>query len=718
MNTKETTPFLSVIIPVHNAEQYLETALDTVQNQNFSDIEIICINDASTDSSEEILTLRALQDSRLKIININGHNAGIARNTGLANAQGKYILFLDSDDFLEPGTFNDLHDIALANDLDILLFGGRRYDQAKQELAPKIEFVRADLAPSGVFEATDAPINLFQLTTPAPWNKLYKRSVLKSNELEFQTLANAEDLYFSLSALALSKRIMAIDGDYIRYRVNTGGENIETRKKETPLCFFEALEALKTKLVEANLFERLHLSFCEQVLSTTKYNLETAGSYFARTQILKALSDNPLDIRSYLDYNNVLYPSNYAYNCARFISAALTQYKTTLLEAVGDSLSKPKQISDSEGLIQNEAPMVSIIIPVFNDELYIPYTLESILKQTYSDYEVICIDDGSSDNSLHILEEYSKKDARIKVYTQENSGLSITRNHGQDLSRGSYIMFLDGDDMLSPDALQKLIQKVTSENLDILLFNSDVFYDDKELETTKASYKTYYKRSKEYKNIYSGIDLLFEMEETGDYLPSACFMITNSEFLRTTGLRFHPGILHEDNSHTYALMLCAKRASHIDQSFYQRRIHADSIMTKESAFANVYGYYACWQDMIRTAISYCDVKVMDDALFKRLTSLPSKARESAINIYNRIPQSEKGALCAMDNIEKYSFMQAIDSIATLRAKKIEAERKTQALRKQLKKAKDSAVKLKQCNSFKIGRAITAPARKIKRLMKH
>ncbi len=115
-------------------------------------------------------------------------------------------------------------------------------------------------------------------------------------------------------------------------------------------------------------------------------------------------------------------------------------------------------------------PKVSIIIPVYNTEAYLERALTSVLSQTYRDFEAICVNDGSTDNSLAILESYAQKDPRIKVVSQENQGLSMARNNGLKNARGEYIYFLDSDDALHPQMLEITISKITEHQADLLCF--------------------------------------------------------------------------------------------------------------------------------------------------------------------------------------------------------------------------------------------------------
>lgn len=113
---------------------------------------------------------------------------------------------------------------------------------------------------------------------------------------------------------------------------------------------------------------------------------------------------------------------------------------------------------------------ISVIVPVYNVEDYLGECLDSLITQTLSDIEIICINDGSTDNSLEILTNYSKRDSRIKIITQENKGLSSARNRGFEFINGKYTYFIDSDDILKSDALEKLYNLACDKNTDFIIF--------------------------------------------------------------------------------------------------------------------------------------------------------------------------------------------------------------------------------------------------------
>ena len=240
---------------------------------------------------------------------------------------------------------------------------------------------------------------------------------------------------------------------------------------------------------------------------------------------------------------------------------------------------------------------VSLIVPVFNAEKYIRECLDSLVSQTMRDIEIVCVNDGSTDSSLAILAEYAQHDARVRVFSQPNGGLSVARNAGLREVSGEYLLFMDSDDRLEPTAVERLYERASNGCLDLLLYNADCFPDSREANKQVKSYNAYYRRSREYGEIRPGADLAAEMRGNGDYLCSACFVLWRTEFLRTNGLKFTVGILHEDTDFTFRALLLAKRAAHMDAVFFHRRVRAGSIMSNLVRFASSYGAFRAFLGM-------------------------------------------------------------------------------------------------------------------------
>ena len=222
--------------------------------------------------------------------------------------------------------------------------------------------------------------------------------------------------------------------------------------------------------------------------------------------------------------------------------------------------------------------MISVIIPVYNVEDYLHVCINSVLKQTYQDFEIICIDDASSDSSLKILEYFSQKDSRIKVMKNEsNKGPGFSRNLGLDVAKGKYIYFLDGDDWLCHNAFEILIENIEKDNLDFILFKNIVYYED----SKSFGFESYYNMeflNKFESKVFNHLDLdkskLFEISN------ASWNKLFLKSFLDNNNIRFpNENLIQEDNPFFYKALLSAKTIFLIDEYLHNRRRRPNSIMT-------------------------------------------------------------------------------------------------------------------------------------------
>lgn len=216
-------PKVSVIIPVHNTEKFIEKCLDSVCNQTLSDIEIICINDASTDNSLEILKRYAAKDDRIKVVNFEENKgAAAARNTGIDAATGEYIGFVDSDDFIDAEFYEKLYNKAVDENADVAK--GNIYDYNGE---------------TGVVELTD----FYDMNDKIRENKfyfhygftsaIYKTEFIKNNCIHFPIdLIYFEDPYFSIMALLKYNTLVIVDDAKYYYTINPDSvsKNVNTEK--------------------------------------------------------------------------------------------------------------------------------------------------------------------------------------------------------------------------------------------------------------------------------------------------------------------------------------------------------------------------------------------------------------------------------------------------------------------------------------------------------
>ncbi|OXX83612.1 glycosyltransferase [Paraclostridium benzoelyticum] len=231
---------------------------------------------------------------------------------------------------------------------------------------------------------------------------------------------------------------------------------------------------------------------------------------------------------------------------------------------------------------------VSIIIPVYNVEAYLEQSIESAINQTLDSIEIIAINDGSTDQSLEILKGYESKYDFIKVINQKNKGVSAARNTGIQHARGEYIYFLDSDDYIGLDTMKYCYDLAKKENLDILTFDADVFFEN----TTIDVVKNIYNREKLLKSyVMNGNEFYFYSWNNRGYRVPVWLNFYNTEFLLSNKLSFYEGIIHEDELHSLKSFILAERVMYVPKKFFYRRIRKNSIMTTKLSEKNFIGIY-------------------------------------------------------------------------------------------------------------------------------
>lgn len=242
--------------------------------------------------------------------------------------------------------------------------------------------------------------------------------------------------------------------------------------------------------------------------------------------------------------------------------------------------------------------LVSVVIPVYNVEQYLKECVDSVLNQTYSDYEIILVDDGSTDNSGKLCDSYLSVDNRIKVIHRKNGGLSAARNTGLDAASGDYIYFLDSDDYIEPVTLEHLVHTAKTDDADMVFFDGYVFYTDCEEEGTTYGYS----RNDHYQTD-TGRKVLEDMLINEEYRTAVPLTFYKTKYLQKNNIRFYEGILHEDELFTFQTFNANGIVAHCHEKLYARRIRPASIMTassNERRYTSMLTIYRELAEMYRT----------------------------------------------------------------------------------------------------------------------
>lgn len=235
--------------------------------------------------------------------------------------------------------------------------------------------------------------------------------------------------------------------------------------------------------------------------------------------------------------------------------------------------------------------ILSVIIPVYNSERYLPECLDSLRNQTFQDLEFICVDDGSTDNSGAICEQYAAMDKRFSVIHQANGGAAAARNRGLDLAQGKFIAFMDSDDFLEPDAYERTIAKFTSDEIDIVQFLFRMFDDHGSIQcgfpTIKQINTTFQDR----------LNCILSTKHI------SCNKIYRRSFLLHNKIRYPEGYWYEDVPFTHQCAFLARRIDAYSDLLYHYRI-GHGISTNKDSSSKAIEYIRTYELMYHLMLQY------------------------------------------------------------------------------------------------------------------
>ncbi len=302
-------------------------------------------------------------------------------------------------------------------------------------------------------------------------------------------------------------------------------------------------------------------------------------------------------------------------------------------------------------------PEVSVIIPVYNVEKYLPQCLDSVINQTFTDIEIICVNDGSTDESAEILQKYAAKDSRIKVITQENKGLSATRNIGLAHATADYISFIDSDDFISSVFLENLYQAICTTNSDIAGCN---FAKIENKENLPILYNP------EVRKFAPAIDVLLDKKNF------IHFNVWNKLYKREAikDIRFIEGIYYEDWVFNTCVFAQIESFAWIDSPFYGYRISNESIMRSSYnlkklndyviGINEVYkfinkNYSLQWLKIKQTRIARTVKMMMNSALRSKNSEIINETKRTLKDLYKKQIVGYRG-LSLQNKIKLFKFL--------------------------------------------------------------
>lgn len=406
---------ISIVIPIYNAEKYLEQCLNSIKNQTYKNFEVILVNDGSIDNSESICKAFVESDTRFRYyLKANG-GASSARNLGLDNVKGDFITFIDSDDWIAEKHLELLINSIKKTNSDIVVSCYKEFDNnidtyytivyTKQE-KNLLNFEKMNRDDFLTIFPKLMSLNVCFNNAVA---KLFRKELV--NNLRFDTsIKYGEDLDFYFSLYLNVESISYVDELTYVYRIH--GDSTTSNFNQ------EYAEQ------ELSIFKKMFKKIQEIGLPTIHYFNKFQKLLKARVNYIK----NKVLLNEHLDF----------------------------LKNIEETVTYPNTL-------------ISVVIPIYNVSPYLRLCLESIENQTYPYFEVLLVNDGSRDNSEDICQEFINKDKRFRYFEQENLGLSAARNTGILNSKGEFITFIEGDDFVVPNYLAELYQSALKNDSEIVI---------------------------------------------------------------------------------------------------------------------------------------------------------------------------------------------------------------------------------------------------------
>ena len=508
---------ISIIVPIYNTEKYLHQCLDSILNQTYTNFEVLLVNDGSTDSSGMICQEYVGRDSRFRYFEKDNGGVASARNLGLERSGGgAYITFIDSDDWIEPNYLEVLYTALKESNTDVAISTYKRFAQdgvfyLRSYSREDDEFLNIGTRSRDYFLEILPRLGELDHSFYSISSKLIKREII-GNLLFDEQISYAEDLNFFFHLyLGVESVVYVRDYTYI-YRTH----DASTSQNVTEL---KALQ-------ELGIYKRMFQQIDRMGLPTFHY--------FKR-------------IENVVAYRISGFPS----------SKAIKEYELFVSE-IRERVTYPQ-------------PLISLIVPIYNVENYLWSCLDSIAKQTYSNIEVLLVNDGSPDGSGVICQEFVASDSRFRYIEKANGGLSDARNVGIARAQGEFLSFVDSDDWIEPTYVEDLYRAALFNDAEVVVSNYKKF-DVKDNCYWIHVFDDYYETH------YSGEELIQQLPalERKDFSFTTSWGILFAHRL-FEAISFPKGKTIEDTRTNYRLFAESRRLTYIHKALYNYRVGVDSI---------------------------------------------------------------------------------------------------------------------------------------------
>lgn len=311
----------------------------------------------------------------------------------------------------------------------------------------------------------------------------------------------------------------------------------------------------------------------------------------------------------------------------------------------------------------SSAPVVSVIIPMYNTERYIDECIASLRAQTFPYFEAFCVDDASEDASFVSAQRATAGDARFTcLQLPQHGGQSVARNVALEQARGEYVVLLDSDDYLVPCALEHLVAYAHTMQLDELYFNARSFYESPQ---AHQLVREDFSNRPSFSQVVTGLELFTFFQQHDAFFPQAALRMVRRDLIEKHAIRFYEGIIHEDVLFTFMCLAYARRSSFLNEQLYMRRVRMGSTMVQpKRTIDNVRGHYVCMREITTWVTRHESVlsPAIIDALAKQLFAYRALCARDWVHDID--PSDKQAFLASLSVRERFAFSEDIIALGT------------------------------------------------------
>lgn len=572
---------ISIVIPVYNAEKYLEQCLNSIENQTYKNFEVILVNDGSIDHSESICMDFVKVDTRFKYFTKVNGGASSARNFGLDNVTGDYITFIDADDWVDENHLEVLINNIKDNNSDMAVSSIKKFDMSNNFHFRMYSNQEKYLLNYNKLNREEFLVILPKLilannSYKVAVSKLFKKELVTDVRFD-ESIVYGEDLEFFFKIYNNINSISYIDEVTYVYRLHD----------ERSSSKFGQLHMEQELAIYKKMYERI-----EELGLPTIHYVNT--------------------LRNLLDYRKDYLDNRDLYN----------EY-VEFIEKIEKKITYPKDL-------------ISIIVPIYNVSPYLQLCLESIENQIYPHFEVLLINDGSRDNSKDICLEFVERDKRFKYIEQQNAGLSAARNTGILNATGEFITFIDGDDFVESNYLEELYHTALKNDSEIVVGSYKEFNEE-----DNNYYIHIFDYREEHYEYSELIENIAQIERRGIEFETSWGTLFHKRLFEN--VLFPVGKNIEDTRTNYKLYMESCKTTYIHKDLYVYRIRKGSLINSMTEKLLTDILEALLERIAVLSLVGIDISQEKEMLKDRLQTRCLQAKEAGLEnteIYRRCKEIE------------------------------------------------------------------------------